>query len=277
MQLVAQLKKLLDSQPALSKAMALSVQDTFFFTFNYTSCKLAGCNLTQDTASAMLEGYRVKETDRDFTYQQMLLNQAAATNFMVEQAQAGVPLSLALAQEFNRLVLATGIYAEQAGQFRNQPIHVEGAKNFAPDPEVILSKLSQLIMDYNNDLASGKAVLERAIRFHADFLHLQPFVDGNGRVARLILNFELMKAGYPLLCIQPADKNEYFKCLSSADRGNYSAINELLHLEMVRSLNVMLNAGGRQLSRSCPELAQQVAELIPFPHKMIVEKTGRSL
>ncbi|MGL4209884.1 MAG: Fic family protein, partial [Candidatus Adiutrix sp.] len=64
--------------------------------------------------------------------------------------------------------------------------------------------------------------IERAARVHADFVTIHPFIDGNGRTARLLMNLELVKSGYPIAIVRVADRTQYYNNLNQASaNGDY--------------------------------------------------------
>ena len=70
--------------------------------------------------------------------------------------------------------------------------------------------------------------VERAARLHVDFVKIHPFIDGNGRTARLLMNFDLLKAGYQPVVIRAADRLAYYEALdkahTSGDYGDFFAL-----------------------------------------------------
>ncbi|MGM0509406.1 MAG: Fic family protein, partial [Fusobacteriota bacterium] len=84
--------------------------------------------------------------------------------------------------------------------------------------------------------------IERAARLHTDFVKIHPFIDGNGRTARILLNFELIKAGYPIIIIRNEDKVKYYESLDKAHTtGDYSDFIDLVSSSLNRSLDIYLD------------------------------------
>ena len=82
-----------------------------------------------------------------------------------------------------------------------------GAKNEPVQPYLIQPRMGQLLEDYRN---STEHMIPRLARFHIEFEAVHPFIDGNGRTGRLLVNMELMKAGYPPIDIKFADRVAYY-------------------------------------------------------------------
>lgn len=110
------------------------------------------------------------------------------------------PLSEWQIKSIHRLILK-GIQDEHAGAYRKQNVLTSGATHIPPDMAQVPIQMEQLIKWYEGE---GKQLhpVERAARVHSDFAKIHPFIDGNGRTARLLLNFELMKNGYPPIVIE---------------------------------------------------------------------------
>ena len=92
--------------------------------------------------------------------------------------------------------------------------------------------------------------VERAAELHARFVNIHPFVDGNGRTGLLLLNFELMKDGYPPAIICKEDRLNYYDALDIACiGGDYSDITKLVAESVQRSLNIYLEVLGLRKGR----------------------------
>lgn len=82
--------------------------------------------------------------------------------------------------------------------------------------------------------------MRRAARFHGRLAAIHPFVDGNGRTARLVANLLLMRAGYPLAIISPTDRAVYFTPLAAFDEGHEGPLVEIFTAACERTADVML-------------------------------------
>ena len=128
-------------------------------------------------------------------------------------------MSLAVIQSLHR-VLWQNIDAENAGRYRSENVMISGAEHVPPDFVNVPGQMTAIVADYNN---SALHPIERAARLHTDFVNMHPFIDGNGRTARLLMNFELMKSGYLPVIIKASERLAYYESLDSASvSGDYN-------------------------------------------------------
>lgn len=117
---------------------------------------------------------------------------------------------------------------------------IAGASTTPPDSVHLVAEMSALMTWYAH--ATTMHPVERAAELHARFVRIHPFIDGNGRTGRLLLNFELMKAGYPPAIIRKEDRLAYYDALDIACvGGDYTEITSLIADSVQRSLDVYLD------------------------------------
>jgi Fic family protein len=97
-----------------------------------------------------------------------------------------------------------------------------------PEALQVPLQMEQLIQWYESDGRLLHPVAKAAL-VHSDFVKIHPFIDGNGRTARLLLNFELMKSGYPPIVIEKETRVEYYSALDEAHTtGDYGKFIQLI-------------------------------------------------
>jgi Fic family protein len=140
--------------------------------------------------------------------------------------------------ETHRLLLKN-IDDEHAGKFRLIPQVIVGSATILPDPV----KIPKLIADFVNNLNSENDTLSKALKVHYALVTIHPFLDGNGKVARLLMNLLLMQGGYPPAIIRPKDRLKYLKSLELAQTGgSLEPFTDILLDAIERSLNIFIKA-----------------------------------
>ncbi len=130
-----------------------------------------------------------------------------------------------------------GIGAEEAGRYRRENVVIAGASMPPPDCMHLPAEMAALMRWY--ETAGNMHPVERASELHTRFVKIQPFVDGDGRTGRLLLNFELMKSGYPPAIIRKEDRLAYYDALDIACiSDDYSEITSLVAESVQRSFDM---------------------------------------
>lgn len=134
-------------------------------------------------------------------------------------------------------MLIGGINDGIAGRFRTTHEYVRVGTHIAPAPEHIERLLDDLLTDYES--SHDKYFLDRISRFHLEFERIHPFVDGNGRIGRVLINLQLMLHGYSSAIIRNKGKRDYYYPAFQAYQDNKSTeqLDSLLSLSLMESLN----------------------------------------
>ena len=151
---------------------------------------------------------------------------------------------------FIHKMLLTNIRDDIAGRFRAQHEYVRVGDHVAPAPEHIEAMLSALILEYSG--VHNLHFLEKISRFHLEFEHVHPFNDGNGRMGRVLINYQLMKLGFPSIIIRDKEKDVYYdsfkeyrdshkKKTAKMDKVLLSALVESFHkrIAYLKGLNIV--------------------------------------
>ena len=137
-------------------------------------------------------------------------------------------------------MLIGGIDDAIAGRFRRQGEYVRVGTHIAPAPEHVESMMDHLLIEYSSDLSSY--FLDRIARFHLDFETIHPFCDGNGRLGRVIINFQFQQAGLPRTIIRNSDKERYYQAFRDYKDGKKTKTMEgILALALTESLHKRLS------------------------------------
>lgn len=230
-------KARLDAERPLPEYTLKSLREKLLLEWTYNSNAIEGNTLTIYETKVVLEGITVGGK----TMQEHLevLNHRDAITYIEEIAQKSEPLSEWQIKNLHRLILK-GINDEYAGVYRDQQVFIAGAKHTPPAPYLINEKMEQLIEWYKK---KGKQMhpVTRGAMLHAIFVGIHPFIDGNGRTARLLLNLELMKDGFPPIIIKVENRMVYYEALDKAHtEENYDDFIQLVANEVEQSLDLYL-------------------------------------
>lgn len=115
---------------------------------------------------------------------------------------------------------------EDKGIYRRIPVRIMGTYHEPPQPYLIAPQMEQLVAEFEK---MRRHPIESAALFHLKFEGIHPFIDGNGRTGRLVLNFTLMQHGYPPINVKFSDRKRYYDCFDSYYRdGNAGPMVELV-------------------------------------------------
>lgn len=126
-----------------------------------------------------------------------------------------------------------------AGRFRSKDEYVRIGAYIAPAPE----NIEKVIEEINNEYTSehDKYFVDKIAKFHLDFENVHPFVDGNGRIGRVIVNYQLQRLGFPNVIIRNAGKQNYYNAFTEfRDTKNPELMEKIISLGLLESLNKRL-------------------------------------
>ena len=137
-------------------------------------------------------------------------------------------------------MLIGGIDDAIAGRFRRKGEYVRVGAHIAPAPEHVERMIETALLEYSSDL--GTYFLDRIARFHLDFETIHPFCDGNGRIGRVIINFQLLQHGLPRIIIRNKEKDVYYQAFSDyREKKTTKTMEGILSLALVEPLHKRLS------------------------------------
>jgi Fic family protein len=137
---------------------------------------------------------------------------------------------------FLHQMLLSAIDDNIAGRFRGPGEYVRVGTHIAPPPEQIQPRLAAAFADFKQN-ATGDIMADIA-RFHLEFEMVHPFNDGNGRIGRVVMNFQLMQAGYPPIIIRDREKSHYYKSFKTYKQGEkIKEMNRVIYLALTESFH----------------------------------------
>ncbi|GMQ57733.1 Fic family protein [Vallitalea sediminicola] len=233
------MKEKLDTLRPLPSYTVQSIRDKLLLDWTYNSNAIEGNTLTLIETKVVLEGITIG--GKRLSEHLEVINHKDAIIYVEEIVKSKEDLTEWQIKNIHRLVLK-GIDDANAGQYRKQNVIISGAKHIPPDYLVLKDKMNKFIKWYMSKDAKEMHPIERAARVHGDFVKIHPFIDGNGRTARLLLNLELMKSGYPPIVIKNSERMRYYEALDKAHTmGDYTDFIAIVEQEVENSLSIYLN------------------------------------
>ena len=133
-------------------------------------------------------------------------------------------------------MLIGGINDKIAGRFRTTGEYVRVGTHVAPAPEQVDRLMDALILEYTSDLNSY--FLDKIGKFHLEFETIHPFNDGNGRIGRVLINYQLQRLGFPGVIVRDREKKEYYQAFGDyRDGKNTKTIEKILMLGLMESFH----------------------------------------
>ena len=233
-------KKRLDSFKPLQNELIKNLEEWFRIELTYTSNAIEGNTLTrQETAMVVEEGLTVQ--GKSLTEHQEAINHAQAYDYI--QTLISKKRQELAAQDILNIhsIILNKIDDTNKGRYRNVAVRLRGSETILPNP----LKVPELMEEFINWLQSYNSENPVQIAFDAHFklVSIHPFVDGNGRTARLLMNLLLKQAGYPPAIVRKEDRSVYINSLEKGQTKDDLTDYYTVMLEAIdRSLDIYLEA-----------------------------------
>ena len=231
------LKKLLDSCRPLTPAEVEAIKEVFLVEHTYNSNAIEGNTLTLQETALVLQGVTIdKKPLKDHLE---AVGYKEAFQFIEELAKQDKDLSEYDIKCIHNLVLAHR--PEDRGTFRRVNVRIAGALTEPVQPYLIEPKIEELLHDYQQ-WGETMHIVERVANFHLHFESIHPFIDGNGRTGRLIMNLQLIKEGLPAINIKFADRKKYYDAFEEYSKtGSSEAMIKLVGEAVISRLREMID------------------------------------
>jgi Fic family protein len=234
-----QKKAQLDAMRPLPAAAVRRLEEQLAVEWIYNSNAIEGSTLTLRETQLILEtGLTIggKSLREHFE----VINHKEAIDYVEALAGGDEPISPFHVRQIHKLVL-TRIDDQEAGQYRTLPVRIAGADYQPPEAWQVPG-----LMDEWGDWLNGPALalhpVERAAQAHHRLAAIHPFIDGNGRTARLVMALLLIRSGYPPTIILRINRRQYYRVLAQADAGRAAPLVNFVGRAVERSLILYLEA-----------------------------------
>ena len=224
----------------------------FMLDFNYNSNHIEGNTLTYGQTEVLLLLGRVMGDAPMKDFEEMKAHNVGL-NMMEIEAEDTKPLTETFIRQLHKTLLREdytvyrelpgGVqtsYTVHAGCYKTRPNSVitpTGERFEYASPEETPALMADLVAWFNETEHNGQYTpAELAALFHYRYIRIHPFEDGNGRIARLLVNYILLRQGYPMVVVLSVKKESYLKALGAADRnaGIVPSVGAHATIDMVR-------------------------------------------
>lgn len=230
---IDKLKKELNNKRPIPKETLKSLQESINLEWTYNSNGIEGNTLTLRETQVVLEGITIGGK----TVKEHLeaINHEQAIKYLDELVNDKKAVSEWNIKSLHQLILKD-IDNENAGKYRCENVTIKGATHIPPDYLKVPELMEKLILNYNN-WKKYHPIVQSAL-LHGELVKIHPFIDGNGRTSRLLMNLDLMNKGYNPVIIKKENKLEYYEALDKAhttgDYTNFVKLVTKLEIEMLK-------------------------------------------
>lgn len=198
--------------------------EEFMIEFTYNSNAIEGNTLTLKETALALEGMTINQ--KPLKDHLEAVGHRDAFLYVQDIAKHGLPLSETVIKNIHALVLMNR--PDDKGVYRRIPVRIVGAYTEPVQPYLIEPKMSELLAA-NEERKNTMNDIERIALFHLEFEGIHPFIDGNGRTGRLILNLDLIRNGYPPINVKFTDRKRYYDAFDAFYKhGDSAAMTDLI-------------------------------------------------
>lgn len=235
---IAERRKRLDEQRPLAPTVVRAVRDDLRVLLTYHSNALEGNTLDESETQMVIEhgitigGHTVKEHLE-------AINHAEAIAELDALAERGATIGHAEVLRLHALVAEKIL--PSAGQYRDGPVSIRGSRHNPPRWQHVPELMDTWLAWQERDGRDYSPIVRAALA-HEAFLNIHPFYDANGRVARLLLNLQLMRDGYPTVLVQRSARATYIRALEAAHFGDYQALIAVVGQAVDAGLSLWLDA-----------------------------------
>lgn len=211
------------------------LNEEFMIEYTYDSNAIEGSTLTlEETALVLKENITIAE--KPLNYHLSAIGHKDAYYYIENLIKEKKELDEAEILNIHSLVLIDR--PEAKGKYRNVPVRILGTNAKPSEPYLIKPQIENLLNWYNQIKID---IIEKIALFHLKFENIHPFLDGNGRTGRLILNFELMKQGFPPINIKYKDRKRYYDAFKAYNETEDSSLmTDLICDYLIEEINIYI-------------------------------------
>ncbi|GHU47161.1 cell division protein Fic [Clostridia bacterium] len=214
--------KFLEIRHCIPDKTLTSFAEAFDVEYTHNSTAIEGNTLSLLQTKAVIEdGISVGGKTLREIYE--VVNHSKAYNYVKKCIAEQLPLSEKIVKEIHFMLMNNIIIG---GIYRNEDVLISGAEHIPPTPNQMYNQIKNFYLDLNEKALDP---INLAAWTHAEFVKIHPFLDGNGRTSRLIMNFQLMSHGFLPVSIAKENRLEYFESLEEyALRGDIEPFADII-------------------------------------------------
>ena len=213
---VAVLKEQLSALRPLPEEALKKIQDALDIEYTYESNRIEGNTLTlQETALIVNEGVTI--SGKSMREHLEAINHTEAISYIKDIAKQDIEISERTIKEIHALILH-GIDRENAGRYRTVPVMISGSTHMPPQPYLIEKQMEDFILRFKQMEKEKVHPVLIAAYLHDELVRIHPFIDGNGRTSRLLMNLYLLRNGYVIITLKGSNdaKVSYYMALEKS-------------------------------------------------------------
>lgn len=227
--------EILKKRRPLTEGELERLNEEFLVEFTYNSNAIEGNTLTLRETDMVLRGLTIDQ--KSFKEHMEVIGHKEAFDYVRQLVSENAPISEKIIKDIHYFVLADK--KEDRGVYRRVPVRIMGAAHEPVQPYLIVPKMEELLERYKS---SEEDIVTKMARFHIEFEGIHPFIDGNGRTGRLLVNLELMKAGFPPIDIKFTDRLKYYQAFDEYYvKDNISAMADMFARYINQRLDLYLS------------------------------------
>lgn len=233
---VDELNKELNSKRPISKDTLKSLKESINLEWTYNSNGIEGNTLTLRETQVVLEGITVG--GKSIKEHLEAINHEKAILFLDDLVKDKEIINEWNIKNIHGLVLKD-IDNENAGRYRTENVTIRGAVHIPPDYLIVPELMERLVLNYK-EWDKYHPIIKAAL-LHGELVKIHPFIDGNGRTSRLVMNLSLMNSGYLPVIIKKDKRLDYYNALDKAHTtGDYTDFVKLINELEIEMLNKYL-------------------------------------
>ncbi|AWI06778.1 Fic family protein [Clostridium drakei] len=211
-------KKILDSKRPFNKAAVKNLKQYFDVDLTYNSNAIEGNTLTITETKVILEDGITIGKGKSLKEHLEVINHKEAIDYVEDIVNRNIDIDQNVIKDLHYIILKS-INNENAGRYRSVNVLISGSNHRPPEHFLVPQEMEDLIKWYDEN-KNKLHPIALAAEFHHKFTFIHPFIDGNGRCGRLLMNLILMRNGYPITVIRMEERNEYMSALEKASVEN---------------------------------------------------------